>query len=198
MKITKKQQEIIDATLDILETEGLEKVTMKQIARRINVTDGALYNHFQSKEEIFSSIHTYLKEIYENAMERIHQNDDLHTHDYMKRLISLYQEHFFADPRLVFLIRNYPVLFKNYPSLMDDMQQTTRQMYSLFTERIHQGIAAGHFPPGIEAEYLLTIINGAYMALYLRLIREDRMKDVAREGEKLWQQLALLLGASRD
>ena len=52
----KRQKEIMQAAMDIAGKEGMKALTISNIARRISVTDGAIYRHFSSKDEIIRSI----------------------------------------------------------------------------------------------------------------------------------------------
>lgn len=191
-ELTKKQKDIIEATVGILQEEGLERVTMKRIARRIGVTDGALYNHFTSKKEIFNAIHSYLKGVYLQVMEAV-QADESESVDFLEKLIILYRDHFFSDPRLAYLIRNYSFLFKNYPALMKDMRQVRRSFFQLFREKVEAGIRRGDLPEEAEAESLMYIINGAFLALYMDLMMEDQIKKMEQKTDALWEQLKILL-----
>lgn len=47
-----RKQEIVQATMEIIAEEGIQNLTMTRLAKRIGMTDGALYKHFSSKKEI--------------------------------------------------------------------------------------------------------------------------------------------------
>ena len=53
-KITHRQQAIVDAAKRIIISEGFENLTIRAMAKELDVTDGALYRHFKSKHEIIS------------------------------------------------------------------------------------------------------------------------------------------------
>lgn len=193
-ELTRKQKKIVEATLDLLQTEGLEKVTMKRIARRIEVTDGALYNHFKSKKEIFEAIHRQVIGTYEELMEEIHHRQNEDAGNVLPIIMKKYEDLFFSDPRLVYLVRNYGILFKNYPDLVEEMRGHSQRAHQSFTGKIEEGVTAGYFPQGLDGENLFHIINGAFMSLYTHLFLEDRVDEVKERGEKLWKQLSILLG----
>lgn len=52
--VTDKQQGIVDAARRIISTRGIESLTIREIAKEVKVTEGALYRHFKSKAEIIS------------------------------------------------------------------------------------------------------------------------------------------------
>ena len=51
---TFRQQEIVSAARKIITTKGIKSLTVREIADELNITDGALYRHFSSKNEIIS------------------------------------------------------------------------------------------------------------------------------------------------
>lgn len=47
------RQKILDATERLIQMKGLARVTTKEIARETGLSEGALYRHFEHKEEVF-------------------------------------------------------------------------------------------------------------------------------------------------
>ena len=56
------KQEIIEATLDLACEKGLGRISMQQIADRVNLKKSSLYSHFKSKEEIIEGMYVYIRE----------------------------------------------------------------------------------------------------------------------------------------
>ncbi len=50
-KLTKRQNEIVDAALHLIAEKGMGNLTIRHLSRRLNVTDAALYYHFHDKLE---------------------------------------------------------------------------------------------------------------------------------------------------
>ena len=50
------RQKILEATERLIKLKGLARVTTKEIAREIGLSEGALYRHFEHKEEVFFAI----------------------------------------------------------------------------------------------------------------------------------------------
>ncbi|RLD89029.1 MAG: hypothetical protein DRJ09_07315 [Bacteroidetes bacterium] len=51
-----RKKEIKEALFDIIVTDGIRHLTTKNLARRAGLSEGTLYRHFGSKNEIFQSI----------------------------------------------------------------------------------------------------------------------------------------------
>ena len=51
-----RKQEIKKALFDIIMTEGIQKLSTKNLAQHAGLSEGAIYRHFKSKDAIFQSI----------------------------------------------------------------------------------------------------------------------------------------------
>ena len=50
------RQKILEATERLIHVKGLARVTTKEIARETGMSEGALYRHFEHKEEVFFAL----------------------------------------------------------------------------------------------------------------------------------------------
>ena len=51
MNFTKRQVEIIEASKDLIGTKGLQNLTIKNLAKKMNFSEPALYRHFKDKTD---------------------------------------------------------------------------------------------------------------------------------------------------
>ena len=49
MELTVRQKDILKAAIAIIANQGYEKLTIKNLATKIGVTEAALYRHFKIK-----------------------------------------------------------------------------------------------------------------------------------------------------
>jgi TetR/AcrR family tetracycline transcriptional repressor len=55
-KLSSRQEQIITAALELLETEGLNNLSLRDIAKKLNLKASALYWHFDNKEVLIDSM----------------------------------------------------------------------------------------------------------------------------------------------
>ena len=53
---TDRQRQIINASIDLIAAKSINSLTTKNIAKEIKLTEGAIYRHFSSKNEILLGI----------------------------------------------------------------------------------------------------------------------------------------------
>ena len=56
-----RKEEIIQATLMLASKNGIDNVSMSQIATQLGIKEPSLYNHFRSKDEIAKAMYDYLR-----------------------------------------------------------------------------------------------------------------------------------------
>ncbi|MEM5472568.1 TetR/AcrR family transcriptional regulator [Hoeflea sp. AS60] len=67
---------LLDAALAEFGTHGFAKTTMTDIAKASGLSRTALYNHFQTKEDVFRAISQRLNsEVYQAVMDAVHGRD---------------------------------------------------------------------------------------------------------------------------
>ena len=57
-----RKEEIIYATLELASVNGMQGVSMSQIAEKVGIKAPSLYNHFKSKDEIIREMYSFLRE----------------------------------------------------------------------------------------------------------------------------------------
>ena len=62
---TERQIEIIEAALELITEKGIQGMTIKNLSKKIGITEPAIYRHFVSKTEILLSILNNFKEMAE-------------------------------------------------------------------------------------------------------------------------------------
>ena len=64
------KEKIFDAAVELFAERGYDRVSVRDIARAVGLTEGAVYKHYSSKDEILESIFAYIEgRIYPQAPE---------------------------------------------------------------------------------------------------------------------------------
>jgi AcrR family transcriptional regulator len=59
---TIRKQQIVEAARKLIIKKGSEHLTVRSIAKEVNITEAAIYRHFKSKREILSFLMSYISE----------------------------------------------------------------------------------------------------------------------------------------
>ncbi len=99
MSITKMspgKMKILKAVSTLLEDPSV-KVTISRIADEVHVTEAAIYRHYRSKEEIFTSIITYMEDNILQSLEGVTERNDIAA---LEQLFTQYMHFFESHPGL--------------------------------------------------------------------------------------------------
>jgi AcrR family transcriptional regulator len=84
-----RQEQIKKAVLEIISTEGIGKLSTRNLASKIGVTEGALFRHFSSKKEIMLSILDDVKNELLADQEKITFSSDLSAEEKLFKFLCL-------------------------------------------------------------------------------------------------------------
>lgn len=81
-----RKKEFIETAIEMFITKDYEKTSINDILKAINVTKGAFYYYFGSKEELLDAIVDYLTQEIQESIEAISSKDDLCAIDKLEHI----------------------------------------------------------------------------------------------------------------
>jgi AcrR family transcriptional regulator len=163
---------LINAAIDQIKEHGVEKLSMRAIARIVGVSQTAPYRHFEDKNHLLSEVATLaFSELYEISMAVVDLNRTPLQNIQATGLV--YLQYAIENPE------KYRVLFgsriqnrRSYASMVEAGEKS----FQILIDQVERGIADGDFIPGcalILANTLWTQVHGA-ASLILDGFYEDR------------------------
>jgi len=157
---------ILRATFHILEQDGYDALSVNRIANECGLTGSALYNHFDSKEELIFAFTEYL--VFEMNREFNSQPKENPAADLYGRLYALISDNpdsegeidTISKLRVYYELRSKAI---HNPELKTKITENANKYVREFEEIIQRGMAEGVFKDvdaEQEAAFLLTIIDG--------------------------------------
>ncbi|HOA28985.1 MAG TPA: TetR/AcrR family transcriptional regulator [Candidatus Cloacimonadota bacterium] len=111
MDITKRQMEIVQAAIQVIAREGYEKLTTKNLAASLGVSDASLYRHFESKKDLIKMVLCYFEHLSCEVIQHI-KDEHLPPLDRIRRFVNNRYEMFEQQPDLAMVMFSEE-LFKN-------------------------------------------------------------------------------------
>ncbi len=188
-----RKNEIISASLRVIEKNGFHNLTTKNIAREVGITEPGIYRHYKSKQDILAAI----LEEFRNDITR-EMNDSLsNDKEPLKKIDVFYRStmrRFKENPLLTTAIFSEEVFRDNKKlagmvlSIMETTQDALRKI-------IRMGQANGTINRDQPDEFLSLIIMGAYRILVTKWRLTGLSFDIVTEGEKLGETLRELIAS---
>ncbi len=151
------RQRLLDASLSILSDGGFAALTMVAVAAKAGIATGAVYKHFESKDQLCSEV---FREATEKEVAWVRETalqGDGSPSERLLRAIEAFALRALRNPRLAFALIAEPV-----DVLVDAQRLRYRLAYAdMFEQLVDQGIQCGEFAPqfpSVSAAALVGVI----------------------------------------
>ena len=185
MKLTERQNEIIDKSVDLIALNGIQNLTIKNLANSVGVSEPAIYRHFDSKFAILDTILDRFKEIASSVLEskKMSQKACLEKIEFF--LLDRYQR-CSNNPHLAKVMFSEEVfqdderLAKKVLMIMHSHKETMHKIIS-------EGQKNGSIRKDIDSTSLFRIIFGPMRLLIKQWCLSGYLFELVPEGKKLWE-----------
>ena len=155
-----RQRQIINESIKLIHNKGIQGLTIKNIAEAIHLTEGAVYRHFKSKDDILSAILDDFKENL-NQMIQTEINKNIPALEKLKTVLNHLINKFCANPHIVSVIFSDEI-FVNKKILHDKIIDIIQQNNKCFAKIAASGQKSNEIRNDINADELAIIIMGSF------------------------------------
>ena len=125
-----KVEQILNATRELLISDGLEKITTNHIARKANMSVGSLYQYFPNKQAIIFQLSERLYEHVNHEIANLELPNSLNTPiERFEYLVDHQISYWLSDPDEQKFQDEIVLAFKLYPEL-NEMEKNYRKVIS--------------------------------------------------------------------
>ena len=188
---TKRQKEIIVVALELISEKGIQGLTIKNLAKKIGITEPAIYRHYDNKIDILIAILNLMKSNTEQIFNKELSSDNKAI-EKIEQLFTKQFASFSATPSLVSVVFSEEI-FRNEPILIDKISGIINNNYKTLTTIITDGQKNGELRTDIEANHFSTIIMGSLRLFVKKWQFSEYSFNLPREGKKLFDSIKLLI-----
>lgn len=195
MEIKPRQLEIIEMAGKLLTKYGVNGLTTKNLADKMNFSEGAIYRHFKNKEEI---ILTLLRYLHENVLEILRKAPK--EADFEEELTSLFIKlvrYFKANP--------YYVVAVFSEGLMDESARVSEKIMLLIGTLmnhvqliVEKGQKRNQIVHSIDCKRIAQIITPSFRHQMFRWKMSNFTTDIERDVASLAEAFGKLLQVDRE
>lgn len=185
--LEKRKADIIIAVLRLVDQVGVNGVTTKRIAREVGVVEGALYKHFNSKNDIFVRLLevTELQLQEEYAAMAARGSGPEQSLAGLFRFLSAYFEEFPGLYRIMFS----DALYAGDNELRSRFKATIHGLKENAEQAIRAGVAAGLFRPALDPHIAAIMYLGVvHTSFSLWGIFEERSRCLSEVARPLLEE----------
>ncbi len=189
--LTDRQSQIIAESISIISEQGIQGLTIKNLSKKIGISEPAIYRHFDSKIEILLTILDTFKKNKQFALAKI-AVDNIPA---VKKLEDIYFHHFhvFADnPALTAVIFSEEI-FKNDHRLSDKVLSIMKENQQILCDILENGQSNNEIRNDISVDQLVLIIMGSLRLLVTQWRLTGFSFDLEKDGGDLWDAVKRLI-----
>ncbi len=188
---TKRQQEIINAAIELIAEKGIQELTIKNLSKKIGIAESAIYRHFSSKMDILLGILAIFRDSKEQLNREL-QGSEASATEKLKNMLLRRFEYFSSNRALASVIFSEE-LFRNDRRLSEQIYDIMRVNQNIIIDIIREGQLSGEFRNDVPDQELAFMITGALRLIVTHWRLSDFKIDLMEEGQKLWYTIERLI-----
>lgn len=188
--------EIVKAAIQVIAQQGYEKLTTKNLAQSIGVTDAALYRHFESKKELIRMVLCYFEQVSCEVIQRINSLQ-ISPLEKVSRFVLDRYEVFENDPDLAMVMFSEE-LFKNDPSFEENLLSIMHIHRDEVMGYIMQGQRIGQIRENLNPMHLFRMIVGSMRLLVTQWNMSRHAFNLQAEGKSLLNTIIQLIEVKNE
>jgi AcrR family transcriptional regulator len=188
---TERQKEIIEVAQELISEKGIQGLTIKNLSKKIGITEPAIYRHYNSKTDILIAI----LDLFNNNTEQIFKKEMQNVANSVDKIEHLFTKHFAAfsaKPSLVAVIFSEEI-FRNDTLLIKKISMVIERNHRILAEIVTVGQKNGEIRSDIEADHLSTIVIGTLRLFVKKWQFANYSYSLPAEGEKLIKSIKLMI-----
>ena len=191
MQTTERQKEIVTKAFILIASQGIQELTIKNLARAIGTSEPAIYRHCDSKASILSAIVDEIIAVRNAAWQQAvseHRTAKEKLIDFFSRQALSFE----SFPSLAIIL--FPdMLFRQDPDLLERIRAMIGETNEHIRELLKAGVEEGSFRKDLDCDNLSLLLIGGFRMLVSRW----RMNGVpGTEAEALTGQTRRYLRSS--
>lgn len=189
-KFSARQKEIIDESIKLIAEKGIQELTIKNISKRIGVSEPAIYRHFESKMDILLAVLECFCSQARQLVELIDESEP--PIDKIKTLFLSRCNAFSGKPYMASVIFSEDS-FRSDLKLSDKIFSIMKFHAQTLGGLIKQGQDNGSIRDDINADQLSMVIMGILRLTVTRWRYSEYRFDLNEQAQQNWKTIETLI-----
>jgi AcrR family transcriptional regulator len=146
-----RRQQIQESAKKLFLRKGFRSTTIGDIAKETELSTGAIYQYFKSKDELYASMNLESLQCTIDKVETIHKNQRLSPEKKILKIKNALYKIFLNDPsllRVIFHVQLEDTLAGLDKKLLNQLNEAGRKMMRLLASVYQDGVRNGDFSEG--------------------------------------------------
>ncbi len=163
-----RQQQIKSAVLNIIATEGLSRLSTRNLADKVGLSEGAIFRHFKTKRDIMLAIMQDVESELIGELRRI----ALKNEPAPQRLFDYLCAHvrYLVEKKGVTILLFSEAAHLNDSELKNRLHSILNMQKQLVSKIFQDGIVAGEWDATLQTESLASLYMGIPISLNIEMV----------------------------
>lgn len=163
-----RQEQIKQAVIDIISTDGLKNLSTRNLAHRIGMSEGSIFRHFKTKKDIILSIFNDIQDNFIGELRKIAWSDEEPSIRLFKYLSATIKYH--TDNKGANMLLFSEASYNNDPELKNRLQQIFHDQKQFVSKIILDGVSAGIWNENVQVENVALMYMGIPLSMNMEML----------------------------
>lgn len=189
MSTEERQKEILDIASKIIHEDGYKNLTVRNIAERIDISEPAVYRHFDNKEDMVRSL---AEIVFKENSPDINQEKYKNPHSLLKEILHNQFERLEKNPHVTAVLFQSE-LFREYPEVERLFVKHRQEKKESLENIVREGQKSGHFSNDVDSEIFALIFMGSVRMSVLEWRDEGFSHSLTEQTDRIADELFKIL-----
>lgn len=191
-KFTERQIEIMEAATARIDKYGIQNLTIKTLAADINLSEPALYRHFESKNDILLGVLDYFISEMKNRIKHLPISPSETAGDELRMIFKSQLQTFSNKPAIVSVIFAESI-FHYDEKLSYRVSEIMNLMHEFVKQNMEKGQKSGQYSELINASILTTILLGGIRMTVLKWKMSGHKSNLIENGNAIVESVLKMI-----
>jgi AcrR family transcriptional regulator len=190
--LSERQKQIIESAMKLIAEDGLINFTTKRLAQAVNVSEPAIYRHFENKEAVILGLVRYINERTQGIFDSFDNVSDKTAIEILEMKSMLLMQFFHKNIFCAKTSAN-PGMFFPKKEIVDEIGKLERKIFEGEKSLIEQGQKEGDIKADLDSDHLAKILMGAHSITIHRWVASAVKYDLVSEWMRVWEVLKKMM-----
>lgn len=191
--LSSRQKQIIEISIKIISERGIQELTLKNLAGELNISEPAIYRHFESKKKILVAVlESFTQQ--NSLINQKNPQEGIPGFEFLRGVLKQILQKFNDNPAISAVIFSEEI-FQNQNELSEMVFDLMKSSIDFFTKLIKRGQMDKSIRSDIEANELTIIVLGSIRLLVTTWRLSGFKADLNKNGEKVIKSLEEIIAA---
>lgn len=189
--LSNRQRQIIEIAMKIISERGIQELTMKNLAKELDISEPAIYRHFENKQKILTTV----LESFEHQNKIIKETSPAGgetAFEQLRRSIEMILVKL-TENTAISVVMFSEEIFQSQSELSKIVNNNMNSMIEFFTKLIENGQKDNSIRSDIEKDELCIIVIGSIRHLVTVWRLSKFTLDLKDSGNRLLSSLEILM-----